>query len=190
MIKKTFLMIIFLSILPIFCLFSEDTIDENNELSTNENNSFILSLYSHDIDGMFLRNFHIGISPAARFKGKAEFSIPINFFIHSGEEIWILDFSGKIKFFPKSANWWFGLTLLQNIIMYGENKPDNSSCYMTEISSGYSIHVNKRFLIEPYFLLRNPFNRNADDLERIASYSPSFAQFEFGLSLRLEILNW
>ncbi|MCF7944038.1 MAG: hypothetical protein K9L75_00705 [Spirochaetia bacterium] len=190
MIKKNLVTIIFLSIIPLFCLFSEDTVDENNELNKNAKNSFILSLYSHDIDGMFFENFHIGISPAARFKGKAEFSIPINFFIHSGEEIWILDFSGKVKFFPKFANWWFGLTLLQNLIIYGENKPDNSSCYMTEISSGYTINVNNRFFIEPYFLLRNPFNRNSDDLERIASFSPSFAQFEFGLSLSLEILTW
>jgi len=97
--------------------------------------------------------------------------------------ITLLDIGLLLKYYPGNLGFWTGLSLFQGVNFIGNNQPEQSYHYMTEIALGYTFRLPNGLYIEPSVIFRDPLKTFHDSLDYIQDYVPGYGDFRICLNL-------
>jgi hypothetical protein len=97
--------------------------------------------------------------------------------------ITLLDIGLLLKYYPGNLGFWTGLSLFQGVSFIGNNQPEQSYHYMTEIAMGYTFKLPNGLYIEPAVIFRDPLKTFHDSLDYIQDYVPGYGDFRICLNL-------
>jgi len=159
---------------------------DSTNRSTEEHTSVQLaaSLISHDLDGLFISQFQAGIMPSCIIDNRTILSLPVLYTYQNDSGAWMLDVSGNISYYPKGRNLWIGMSVLQNILLFGDMDENEEHLMMHEMFLGYSFRLGERLFISPCLVIRDPFQRYQEEMEVLQEFFPSYARIELGIHIR------
>lgn len=145
--------------------------------------SFGIAAASHELDGFWVDQYQVGISPMFRMNQDLVCSVMIMCTQVSDRDVRLLDVGAHIAWYPIEQRFWIGMSLLQNLTLHGEEIPEKTHFFMQELSIGYTFMLSERLFIEPYAVMRDPFTRHEDTMMELADWFPSFSRFEAGIKI-------
>jgi len=143
----------------------------------------------HDLDSFWSQAYQWGAQPGLNISESWMISVPAQCMIHGEKDVWMIDTGCRVIYYPGFDSWWLGTTLLQNLLLYGEDAPDDDHYTMNELLIGKTIALGGRWTLDPYLLLRNPFGKHTETLASIQEVFPSFGQLEIGIGIGAELFS-
>lgn len=142
------------------------------------------SVICRDVDGFFVSQYQIGIMPSMIFNERVIVSVPVLYtYQDHADSAWMLDSSANIAYRPGGGGLLVGMSVLQNVFLFGIPEAEDDHAVMHEITLGYTFYAGNMLMITPFLIVRDPFQRYQEEMEHIQRYFPSYGRIGLGICI-------